>query len=276
MDQREGNEAVREGVDRLERENRELKKQLGTQSEFINYLVHDLRAPLTAIKSYADLLLRYREEKEEIQQQFLLTIAGEAERMHCLINDFLDLSKMEQGMFVCQHETVDMARLADYFLGVFEGVRIQKEIHLFREYEEGLPCVLGDPQRLGQVMTNLISNAIKFTPRGGNIRICMRSIDRMDEKNMNPQNRLVISLEDSGQGIPERDRLRIFDKYFQLENRRTEGIPGTGLGLPIVKQIIENHGGELRVEKGKLGGSAFIFELPCAVESPVDACKASG
>jgi len=243
-----------------------LREQIRIQTEFFDTLSHDLRTPLTAIKAYTDLLLRYREEKEEIQVQFLQVIAEESERMHSLINDYLDLSKMENRRSIhLRQEKVDLVDLVDYFLTVFKGTLLQKRIELLKSYDPVLPSVAGDKQRLGQVMTNLIGNAVKFTPEGGKVRAVVKCLEGKNDCPGEQRKWVSVTIEDSGPGIPEEARERVFEKFYQVPSDQEER-QGTGLGLPIVKEIVQLHGGKITVESGSLGGSAMIFFLPVLPE----------
>jgi len=252
-----------EGVALSEEEAQELRERMRIQTEFFDTLSHDLRTPLTAIKAYTDLLLRYRDEKEEIQVRFLQVIADESERMHALINDYLDLSRMEhcRSLHLCREE-IDLVELIDYFLTVFSGTFVQRRIELVKSYTPDPPLVSGDKQRLGRVMTNLIGNAVKFTPEGGKIRVevkrvpCRRAVCRGGEP------WIMVSIEDSGPGIPEEERERVFDRFYQVPPEERTAQQGSGLGLPIVRKILQLHGGKISVESGSFGGSAMVFLLP--------------
>jgi signal transduction histidine kinase len=239
-----------------------LLERLRNQEDLFQMFIHDLRAPLTAVKSYTDLLLRYREETEEVQLQFLRTNSREIERMSCMVKDFLDLIKSDRGAFVCHRERIDMKCLVDYFVTVFEAGMTEKKIRIEKAYEEGLPTIFGDPLRLGQVMSNLISNALKFTPVEGNIRISLTAKDGSNQRFPGNGSGVVVIVEDNGPGIPAAERQRIFDKYYQVKSCSTGPRSGVGLGLPIAKQIVSHHGGQICVEAGTLGGSAFIVYLP--------------
>ncbi|NOY52201.1 MAG: HAMP domain-containing histidine kinase [Deltaproteobacteria bacterium] len=243
-----------------EEEIRELREQVRIRTEFFDTLSHELRTPLTAIKAYTDLLLLYREEKEEIQVEFLRVIADESERMNALINDYLDLSKMENRRSVqLRKEDVDPVEVVDYFLTVFSGAMVRKKIEVLKSYAPDLPYVSADKQRLGQVLSNLIGNAVKFTPEGGKIRAEVKTdpCNRLGCREEKPW--VIVSIEDSGPGIPEEARDRVFEKFYQLSSVTKEG---TGLGLPIAREIVELHGGEISVETGSLGGCAMVFRLP--------------
>lgn len=257
------NNPVDEVQTTLKEEIKALREQVRIQTDFFDTLSHDLRTPLTAIKAYTDLLIRYREEKEEIQLQFLRVIADESDRMHALINDYLDLSKMENRRCIhLRSEKVDLVELVDYFLTVFSGALLQKRIKLLKTYVPDLPIVSGDKQRLSQVMTNLIGNAVKFTPEGGRIHAEVKCLEGREDRSGEKREWVSVTIEDSGPGIPEEAREHVFNKFYQIQPEEREKQQGTGLGLPIVKEIIELHGGEIIVEEGHLGGSAMIFFLP--------------
>ncbi len=252
-----------DGAKPSEEEMEALREEVRIRTDFFDTLSHDLRTPLTAIKAYTDLLLRYRDEKEEIQVQFLQVIADESERMHALINDYLDLSKMENCRCIhLRREEVDLVELIDYFLTVFNGTLVQKRIELVKSYTTDLPFVVGDKQRLGQVMTNLMGNALKFTPEGGKIRVEVKGVPGDGTVCKEEKSWVRVLIEDSGPGIPEETRDRVFEKFYQVRPAEREERQGSGLGLPIVREILQLHGGEIRVESGSLGGSAMVFLLP--------------
>jgi signal transduction histidine kinase len=234
--------------------NRRLKELDRQKSDFLNVVAHDLRTPLTSIRSYADLLLMYKDEPGEIREEFLTIISKESVRLGNLIDDFLNLARIESGTMKFAMKTTDIVELIDHTIAVFQGETGRRHISLTREIEPGLPEIIADGDRLGQVLANLLSNATKFTPEGGAISVSAQSI---------PDNRVEIRVTDTGYGIDPKDHRRIFEKFGQVEDRgdgRVKG--GTGLGLTITKEILERHGGRIWVESELGKGARFVFTLP--------------
>ena len=234
--------------------NQRLKELDRLKSDFLNVVAHDLRTPLTSIRSYADLLLMYKDEPSEIREEFLTIISKESVRLGNLINDFLNLARIESGTMKFAMKTTDLRGLIDHTIAVFQGETGRSHISLTCEIEPDLPEIIADGDRLGQVLANLLSNATKFTPEGGAISVVARSI---------PDNMVEISIADTGGGIDPKDHQRIFEKFGQVEDRgdgRVKG--GTGLGLTITKEIVEKHGGRIWVESELGKGARFVFTLP--------------
>lgn len=234
--------------------NQRLKEIDVQKSNFLNIVAHDLRTPLTSIRSYADLLLMYKDESAETREEFLTIISQESVRLGNLINDFLDLSRIESGTMKYSIKATDLKGLITHTLSVFQGEAARKNIALTKKIDPGLPEIMADGDRLGQVLANLLSNAIKFTPRGGAVSINARSI---------ADHEVEITVTDTGNGIDSKDHNKIFEKFGQMEGRGDGKIKGgTGLGLTISKEIVEKHGGRIWVES-KLGrGARFVVILP--------------
>lgn len=234
--------------------NQRLKELDRQKTDFLNVVAHDLRTPLTSIRSYADLLLMYQDEPLEIREEFLNIISKESVRLGNLINDFLDLARIESGTMNFTMKTTALGALLDHATAVFQGETVRRQISLTSEIEPNLPEIIADGDRLGQVMANLLSNAIKFTPDGGAIAVAARAITG---------DRVEISVADTGGGIAPKDHHRIFEKFGQVEDRGDgQAKGGTGLGLTITKEILERHGGKIWVESDLGTGAKFIFTLP--------------
>lgn len=234
----------------------ELKRIDKLKDEFLSMVSHELRTPLTSIKAYTETLLYMVEENDiESEKEFLNIINEESERLSRLINDVLDLSKIEAGKmtFIIQEE--DLVILINKAIKNMFGFANEKKIKLIAETEEENIKVLIDKDRMLQVLANLINNAIKFTPEEGTVRLITKIID---------ENFVELSVKDNGVGIREEDKERIFEKFKQSEDILTRQAGGTGLGLPICKNIIEYHGGKLWVESEYGNGSEFKFTLPRA------------
>jgi two-component system NtrC family sensor kinase len=227
-----------------------LKELDRMKSEFVSTVSHDLRSPLTSIKGFADLLPTVGPLTEQ-QTYFLVKIQGSVETVNQMISDLLDLGRIEAEV------RMDMTpcNVAEIIEKAVAGQRDHaelKKLTLDVQVVPDLPPVLGNALRLGQALSNLISNAVKYTPEGGHITVSV-SLE---------SSQVAITIEDDGIGIPQDDLPHVFDKFYRVDAPETEGIVGSGLGLSIVKTIIEKHQGRVWVcsEVGK--GSVFTVVLP--------------
>jgi PAS domain S-box-containing protein len=227
-----------------------LKELDKMKSEFVSTVSHDLRSPLTTIKGFTQLLPKAGPLTSQ-QQEFSARILKGVENIAELIEDLLDIGKIEAGVGL----EMDVCQLDAIINKVVEDLRSQAEAKRQRldvELPPQLPPVLGNELRLGQVIANLVGNAIKYTPEGGLIRVRAR----------NNNGQIVVSVQDTGYGIPPADQPYIFDKFYRVQSEETDGISGTGLGLAIVKSVIERHEGRVWVESEPGAGSTFTFVLP--------------
>lgn len=221
------------------------------KSDFVSKVSHELRTPLTSIKGFTEILLTYQDVEPDTQKEFLSIINEESERLTRLINDILDLSKIEAGKSEWQIQPISVAELVDYVSKLFHSVATEKNVPIQTNIPEDLPLVKGDWDQLLQVMDNLVSNALKFTS-SGDITISARQ-EKLHVR---------ISVRDSGIGIAQADREKIFDKFHQLGDVRTGKPRGTGLGLAICREILSHLGGRIWCEPSGGRGSIFHFELP--------------
>ncbi|MBI2987002.1 MAG: HAMP domain-containing protein [Deltaproteobacteria bacterium] len=223
------------------------------KSDFFSSMSHELRTPLTSIKEGAGLLLEgVGGALTEKQRRLLTILAEESERLIGLVNSLLDLSKMEAGMMVYNFEPTSLAPLVNRAMIEIGPLVEAKKIRLDSRIAEELPVITVDSERLLQALRNLIGNAVKFTPDGGQVTISARQRDRAVE----------VSVADTGPGIPAENLATIFDKFQQAASAGSYRIQGTGLGLAIVKHIITSHGGKVWAESQAGQGSTFIFVLP--------------
>ncbi len=233
----------------LKREIEERRKAETIKDELISTVSHELRTPLTSLRGFAELLLLRRPPPEK-QQRFLSIIVQESTRLTDLINDFLDLQRMESGRQVCHFELLDLLPLLNESASVFAEA---DNSHSFRlTTPASLPLVRGDADRLRQVFRNLVSNAVKFSPHGGGVEIGARQEDAG----------VTCWVSDAGVGIPVEAVPRLFTKFYRVDNTETRRIGGTGLGLALVKDIIEAHGGRVWAESEFGKGSTFWLSLP--------------
>jgi len=249
---------------------RELDRQ---KSDFMNMVAHDLRTPLTSIRSYAEIMLTYKDEPPETYNEFLSVINDESVRLNGLIDNFLDLARIEAGSFRLEIEPTDLGDLIDHAIAVFRGHAEPKDIDLTAQVSADLPKVLCDGDRIAQVLANLLSNALKFTPEGGTVTIEAEPLEQPES----PGEPMVkVSVIDTGPGVPEEARERIFQRFGQVDTddeeiKKTQRA-GTGLGLPLCREFVEKHRGRIWVESEVGQGSRFYFTLFCegstAFEAP--------
>lgn len=241
----------------LEAANDKLKELDLMKSEFLNTVSHELRTPLTSIKAFAEILLDNVGEDVETQTEFLEIINKESDRLTRLINNLLDLSRIEAGRMKWDSEPVDLYEIAESALNALRGSAEKKGLIVESALEEDLPTV-GDKDKLIQVVTNLLGNAIKFTSEGGKILVSAQRKDLLTAR---------ICVKDSGVGIAPEFHESVFEKFSQVDSSETRDIKGSGLGLPIARSITEHHGGKLFVESEAGKGSTFIIELPLHLEN---------
>jgi signal transduction histidine kinase len=230
------------------------------KSEFVAVVSHEIRTPLTSVKGAVELLADEHYFKNTEQQVKLLTIAhANAERLLVLINDILDFSRLESSSLPM---SLELQRLEPIVSQVVQNLRTQLEergLRLDTVLSPGLPDVLVDGHRIAQVLTNLVSNAIKFSPAGGRIEVCAEHWNGC----------VRVGVRDQGEGIAPQDLPKLFRKFSQIDSSATRKAGGTGLGLVICKGIIEQHGGQMAVESTPGEGSSFYFILPPATPASV-------
>lgn len=227
------------------------------KADFVSNVSHELRSPLIAIEKSVSLILsKAAGEVSKDQEQFLSIADRNLKRLTLLINDLLDLSKLEAGKMTVKLQEASMAKIITECVMTFGNWAKTKSIKLEADIPEGLPAVSMDPDRITQVLSNLISNAIKFTPASGSVLIAARH----DAQAGN----IEVSVSDTGIGIAQENLGRVFERFYQAGERKASDISGTGIGLSIAKEIVELHGGKIRAgsEAGK--GAKFIFTLPLA------------
>jgi two-component system sensor histidine kinase GlrK len=216
---------------------------------------HELRTPLTSIKEGTGLLLDgVGGETTDKQRKLLTILAEESNRLIGVVNSLLDLSKLEAGMLNYQFETVNLDPLIRRAVAEIAPLVEAKQITVETAIEGPLPPARLDPERMLQVLRNLLGNAVKFTPKGGQVTVAATPVD----------GKLQVSVQDSGPGIPAESLTAIFEKFHQGNHKGPHTRPGTGLGLAIAKNIITSHGGEIWAESQLGQGSKFFFVLPCS------------
>jgi two-component system, OmpR family, phosphate regulon sensor histidine kinase PhoR len=226
-----------------------LKELDRIKSDFVNTVSHDLRSPLTAILGYIELIDRVGPVNHQ-QSEFIKRVQFSVHSITALINDLLDLGRIEAG-FDTRNELVPLAAIIHYAIEGLTSRVEEKNQELVVKIDDCLPVILGNPVRLRQMINNLIGNAIKYTPEGGEIQIICRL----------EGNQVILQVCDDGPGIPAGDQPYIFDKFYRGSNVLSD-TPGTGLGLAIVKSITENHHGRIWVDSSPGQGSIFTIVLP--------------
>lgn len=236
----------------------ETKKVDQLKSDFVSKVSHEFRTPLTSIKGFIEILLSYDDISAEKEREFLQIINQESDRLIRLINDVLDLSKIEAGKIAWNIEPLDLAELIDTTVKATHSLVDSKKIDLRVETEVDLPPVQGDRDHLIQVLNNLLSNAIKFTEKGQVVVFAKRSNDR----------EILTGVRDTGIGLPSNEANKIFNKFYQVA-RPEKGLPkGTGLGLAICREIINHLSGRIWCESRPGQGATFYFTLPIAEHQP--------
>jgi PAS domain S-box-containing protein len=227
------------------------------KSEFISIASHELRTPMTSIKGSIDLILSGFAGEVGADTQELLEIAQKScDRLVRLINDILDLAKIEAGQVKLKLVPMDLAEAVERSIRGLKSLAEQSEVTFKLQKPEALPFVEVDKDRIEQVVTNLLSNAIKFSPPKGEVSIELSAGDGW----------VQCSVRDQGCGIPEEDLGRVFGKFQQVSDARRKG--GTGLGLAITQALVHEHRGKIWVESRVTEGARFIFRLPMAFTPP--------
>lgn len=228
------------------------KKLEDMRTEFVANVSHELRTPLTSIHGFLETLLEGKIEDQATIRRFLEIMNRETARLTRLIDDLLNLSKIEERQVVHRWQAVQLLDTVKRAVVMFQTQAKEQNLDLVIELPAELPVVRGDPDMLAQVLINLLDNGIKFTPAGG--RITVRA-------SANDEN-VRIDVEDSGIGIPPENLPRIFERFYRVEKSRSRELGGIGVGLAIVKHIIMAHGGKTGVESVVGKGSKFTFTLP--------------
>jgi len=222
------------------------------RTEFVSNVTHELRTPLTAIRGFAETLQEGALDDSDTARHFVGIIQKESEHLGRLIEDLLDLSRIESGKFRMQKEPLQLTVLAADTVGRLAPRAQNQGVALRIEIPDDLPVVNADHARIAQVLLNLVDNALKYTPSGGSVTV--------SATDAGPN--LRISVADTGAGIPKADLPRLFERFYRVDKARSRMTGGTGLGLSIVKHIVEGHGGKITVESDLGRGATFTFTLP--------------
>jgi len=234
----------------------ELRRLEKVRQDFVANVSHELRTPISSIKGYAETLLEGALDDKDNAREFIGIIYQDSNRLATLINDLLDLSRIESGKMKMNFVELDPVSLIKRAVSVIENQAKAKAIALKIDVPSSLPKIKADETRFAQVMINLLDNAIKYSPEGGVANISAKVVEGF----------LQIDISDTGIGISEIDLPRIFERFYRVDKARSRELGGTGLGLSIVKHIVSSHGGQVWV-KSELGlGSTFSFTIPLVSE----------
>lgn len=230
----------------------ELKKLEQMRKDFVANVSHELKTPITSIKGFSETLLDGAMEDKQALSDFLKIILQESDRLQSLVQDLLDLSKIEQHGFSLSMQQFDIVITIKEVFAIMKGRAQEKEIDLFLEREEGEILISGDPHRIKQVFLNLLSNAISYTPIGGRVSVVIKST----------RSNIIVKVSDTGIGMEAEEIPRIFERFYRVDKARSRNSGGTGLGLAIVKHITEAHKGNITVKSTIGTGTVFTIKLP--------------
>jgi PAS domain S-box-containing protein len=236
-------------------QNERLRELDRMKDEFVALVSHELRTPLTSIRGYLELLLEDAERFDQTHTDWLSVIDRNSERLLCLVEDLLLKAQVNAGKVALTVKEVDIAAVVEHSVETGAPVATARGIALVSSARP-VPPVSADPVRLGQVIDNLISNALKFTPAGGRVEV------RASERN----GRARIEIADTGTGISPAEQERLFERFYRTAQAQTDAVPGVGLGLSIAKAIVEAHGGTISCESVEGAGTTFAIELPLAAQ----------
>jgi signal transduction histidine kinase len=243
---------------------RKLKELDELKDGFVSSVSHELRSPLTAIDGYCDYLLEglSRNLPPEKQEKSLRIMKDAIIRLTNFINNILDLAKIKAGAFEVRRMPVSLGELAEEIVSLFQSLAAQQNKTLEAQVPESLPRVDADPEKIKQVITNLIGNAMKFTPENSSITVSARMVANVPGASPASPRFVEVWVADTGVGIPPEALSKVFDKFYQVKDTDMKKPKGTGLGLAIVVEIVKMHGGKIWVESTLGKGSTFKFTLP--------------
>jgi two-component system phosphate regulon sensor histidine kinase PhoR len=228
------------------------------RSEFVANVSHELKTPVAAVKGFAETLLAGAMNDPEIAKSFLQIIYDESERLNRLIGDILELSKVESKRVPLLFSPVHLNSFVRKTLDMMQSSAVKKDISLDMQVDPEL-YMEADEDRLRQIMINLLSNGINYTPEGGKVKVQVEEVTAAGDGG---EDKIRITISDTGIGIPKKDLPRIFERFYRVDKARSRSSGGTGLGLSIVKHLVELHKGSIRVESDIGLGSKFILDLP--------------
>ena len=251
-------ETITERTDDLQRVNEELFKSNQIKTSFVSVINHEMRTPVTAILGYVELALNEKTPLPSFHVDMLHRIQDQGQRLANLANNLLDISRLEEGKLSLDLQALDVAAIIDQTMVVVRSVAEQKHISIDVDLPDALPAICGDPQRVTQVLTNLLRNAVKYTPETGSINVAACADD--------PAGMVKISVADTGVGISADLLPYVFDRFYRAEHDLRMNVVGVGLELSITKRLVEAHGGQIWAESEEGRGSTFTFTLPIVAQ----------
>jgi two-component system OmpR family sensor kinase len=244
----------------------EVKASRQAQRDFVANVSHELKTPLTSIQGFSQAILDGTARDSKAQHHAAQIINDEAERMARLVNELLDLAKMDAGQIVMAREPVPLGQLLRGCVDKLTPQAMQGGVELRLDLE-ALPPLAGDNDWLAQVFTNLVDNALKHTPQGGRVTVAAKEmIGQPAHKGEKAIPGIEVSVADTGSGIPPEDLSRIFERFYQVDKSRHRKDKGAGLGLAIAKEIVQAHGGQIKAESVVGVGTKFTVTLPAPAE----------
>lgn len=252
-----GNEAEERGVIAIIHDFTAEAKLENSRREFVANVSHELRTPLTNVKSYTETLAESPDAPEEMKAQFFEVILNETDRMTRIVKDLLTLSRLDSAKMDWKNETFSLKKSVENAYRAMEMEARRVGHKLTMSVDASLPRFYGDRERIEQVFINLLSNAVKYTPKDGRIDFSAESYDKY----------IKITVKDNGIGIPEKDMPRLFERFYRVDKARSREMGGTGLGLAIAKEIVEHHGGEIKIESIYGKGTTMSVILPKSEEA---------
>lgn len=224
------------------------------QLDFLSKVSHEFKTPLTSIRLFTQTLLEPRPLTEAQRRQCLEMLDHESERLSVMIGRLLDLGRMEAGSMVYHRQPEPVDAVVDAALRAFEPIRLQEQVQLAADVPRNLPPILADRTMLSQALLNLLQNAVKYGGESRQIELRARA----------DNGHVELRVADRGPGIPRRERRRIFDRFYRLDDRLDRKQEGSGLGLAIVRHVVQAHGGTVTVRNRPEGGAEFSILLPAA------------
>jgi len=271
----------------------QLKRLESVRADFVANVSHELRTPLTAIKGYAETLLHGALKDPDTATRFLTIIDRHSERLSRLIDDLLTLSNLELGTVELRRDEIALAELTGEVFEVVKDKAERSGVKLLQEFPPELPMLLGDSDRLQQLLLNLVDNAIKYTPADGMVTVTAKTVRSPQSKVRSLKSKgqspsgieieaelagewMEVTVADTGCGIPEAEIPRLTQRFYRVDKARSRELGGTGLGLAIVKHIVQAHGGSLRIESQLNQGTTVRLFLPLTAPHPGSAPPLSG
>jgi two-component system phosphate regulon sensor histidine kinase PhoR len=221
------------------------------KTEIMTLVTHELRTPLTAIQGMSEVLTQFDVDRAR-QREMHAAIHEEAKRLARMIDDYLNITRLEAGARTLRKVPLRVEAIVERVALLLNPVGASRHIPIFCELEKGLPVIQADPDLLAQAVTNVLGNAIKYSPQGAEVHVAVR-MDTTD---------VLVEVADNGYGIAPDDVKRIFDKFYRVPRAESVEEPGTGLGLTFVREIMESHGGQITVQSELGKGSTFSLRIP--------------